>query len=423
MNEKVKWFVIQAVCVPAVWFFAALYIEERVYIAVHVEQIAWASKWVVRGLWLFWAVKSCREAFWFEFGASEVKGADGEVTVWTFKHPRLTVVADFGAKTVRIQAKKATWCDKQMDKDAKYQLERSVDATLPMLDLTYKNTPFREDKSYTTYATGVGTGTAYVGGQTVNVTVPVSIPTGGGSYSVEAGRCLAFNWRPITRTLSDLYHSPPFRNGSGGITASKKMIDRDYSPNGVDITVSTADTKLASKFDKEWKPIYARIEAMGKAIDDEMQNVAYLAEIEQFEAQEAAAKEKASAAAAAAEKKASSAAANAKSVAAEFLKESGMEEPVSYYSWNDDGALTFLLAHDKQGNLLVRDAAKGWHGKALGASAKILHDKGGDFVEVEVRDKAFEQEHLSKRRFNVLRGFGKDKLVEWMDKINILGGQ
>lgn len=106
------------------------------------------------------------------------------------------------------------------------------------------------------------------------------------------------------------------------------------------------------------------------------------------------------------------------------LHNSGLINPVSTYKLNgESSAIEFVLACDRQGNLLVHKGDEKWQGSMKGSSAKIAKDGDKEWLEIEVHDEPYEQEFLKKRRFDVLQGFERGTLVEWMDRFSILGGK
>jgi len=101
-------------------------------------------------------------------------------------------------------------------------------------------------------------------------------------------------------------------------------------------------------------------------------------------------------------------------------------------SYSRDGVVSWAIAADREGRAAIMGGAESWSGSLATARARAsveLAESGGggrpDVFKllVELDDPKFERERLAKRRFEIMRGKAREKLVEWADRIQILGAQ
>lgn len=413
MNSKLKWFLIQFFAFIIISTYLAPIVQFWVYGITRNPTLGYYSAWFVKVLWLIWCIKSGFAVF---KGAKPVleRDAENKIIRWKFVHSKLTVIADFNLQTVHIKAGKSVITDRRIDKDAKGK-KSSVDLVIPMLDLRYTQEPVKAWKTYTTYTSATGTGTAYVNGQAVTVTTNTSVPTGGGGYEETIAQKMIFVSPKITRKIYAV--SDPVRKLDGSITSHNKVAYSN-SPNNLTIELPKVEIHLNRSFASSWNAVMSQIKEIGDALDKKLLAEASLADVEKLALLEVAKRDQA----AKEQKLKDSIKQIAEAEVLKTLNEANMADCPHYCSWNSaTGALNFLLAHDKLGNLLVREGEYAWHGPASGATAKNVGTEDAQWVEIEVRDRAYELEFLKKRRFNVLHGFEREKQLEWIDKVNILG--
>ena len=360
--------------------FAAFLADARKY-GAFAYYAGEAVKWASFPVYVAWAVRGFVRAT--KFGASSVLGADGEVQRWSYNDSGFSVVADFVAQTVSISAGRGLFWDRRSGE--KENVLKDIHATFPMREFEFESKEATRTKSYTTYATGVGTGTAFVGDQAVTVTAPVSVPTGVATYQETSGKdclfyCSKSEWKVGRSGTTD------------GTADFAPRVFRTYNPKNACVWLTLTDKK-ADAFLKAWEPILKRIAAI---------------EMRTGEALLADAKSKDGAARAAIQA---------------FVAGSGLPGDARWFAnWVGETPKS-IVAMSREGALVVQVDRDVWSGPAAGAIAKMVEDKSGSFLEIEVRDEAFERESLAKRRFKVLPGGSKETLRNCMDAVNILGNR
>ena len=402
MKRKFNW-VLWETARLAVFFYLTVYLAGLNFHGF-MDWIVKSAMLLLWLLWLFLAIRNTKRAFMVSMGAKTTMGVNGEEKSWRFSSPELTVEVDFEADTIRIAAKKASVTDKRENQETKVYTS-AIDATLPMVVFHYSSREREELVTYTTYGTGTGTGTAWVGGQAVTVNTTVSVPTGGGSYYKKSGFFdLTFKWAENAKKVQESLRTERLPDGT---IKSYSHVQNGFGKNSTEIVLEKVNGELNKLFDAEWSKIASKIAAREKAIDQAMLDEHHELAVKKLLAHEHLAEE---------------VAAKAKENADAALREAGIDGALHRYNYSTStGELIWLIGTNKVDKGLIIVGADRWAGSLSGAKAQILQDGKAYELEVELRDKEYEQANLRKRRMRLMRGQNKDMLVEWMDKINILG--
>lgn len=95
-----------------------------------------------------------------------------------------------------------------------------------------------------------------------------------------------------------------------------------------------------------------------------------------------------------------------------------------FKAWRLDASSKILwsIAVDRNGSGFVTAADCEWIGQFANASASFIPAGAGtqNHLEVLVEDKAYEDEHLTKRRLRLMHGETREVIQEWSDRINLL---
>lgn len=113
----------------------------------------------------------------------------------------------------------------------------------------------------------------------------------------------------------------------------------------------------------------------------------------------------------------------------EIKARAGLGAAFEDFGVGEKGALAWGIATDKLGNAVVEAGGESWSGSFAGARAKASIIEAAPAsgaigavleLELELADKEYEREHLAKRRFKLMRGWTRDRLRAWTDRIELL---
>lgn len=323
-----------------------------------------------------------------EAGAPTAQGSDGRPgATWSYSGWGFGVDVDFEAQTVDLRVSRVAYFhDKRVGGKPQLKRGESFRGRFPLLGFDCRWGQQDEDSEF---VPNVATG--WVGGAPVSVTLP-----GGRIHNRKNGRWAITFW-------SD--EPGPLRLFHGQVMEGPK-------PGWASLDTFPMRASRVEKFLREWESVRAR----QKAISDKRR-----ADFEAAAESDRAARMDAAARAAKARLGELTARAGVK---CEFLAWSFDEARVA----GPGGQIKWIVAADRDGRGLVAAGDEAWHGSFKGASAKpvsIAASPGApaaDGLEIEVRDAEFEAKHLARRRFKLMRGEAREKLLEWRDRINMLGG-
>lgn len=219
--------------------------------------VAWFA---VMCLWAWPGVAFARRKWWIGCGVSEELGSHGELKVWKFKSAWLSVTADFATETVRIRTKEAKWHDARNGGLGKIS-NSAVNITQPMSGLTHSISEHQETRLGMTRTTGMGIAPGNVAGQSIMVSVPVTVNVHNGqTYQSSTGNhILNFAWDDVSKRVK----KPTNPTGLVG-PQWEPRIDREKTDHHVDISV-TLRSSVISKFEDPWSKVVERMKALDQA--------------------------------------------------------------------------------------------------------------------------------------------------------------
>jgi len=364
---------------------------------------------------LVWCAFFCRgtkRAFRIGEGVSEERFVDGQPRLWRFKSRELTLEADFDANTLRVisprcQRKKATaGVEEVIDRCA-------VDLVWPLDSCVFGVGEQEKLRTYSNYQTSMGTGTAWVDGQAVTVTAPVTVNTGvAGTYMAKTGKFDIGVWVHLSpRSV----HSAGCHRFGDGFKSYSNIRRVNFDQDAV--SLEGVSRSFGSWVERETEAFRTRLVELSAAKDKECLDEDHRQAVEEILRAEQERKDQAEAV----RRDAQAMEDLAKANAAELIRLAGMPES-SQCIWlrYSDGAIRQLLACDRQSKLLIVGEGRSWCGSVAGAKATLTPAEGEDAIEIEPRDKDYERQHLVKVRFKLRMGT-RDIAREWADMVNILG--
>jgi hypothetical protein len=361
--------------------------------AVAFASFVWLSPTVTVIVLFIWVCRIITKA---QGSHSESKGADGKLKNWSFKGTEFSIHIDFQAQQLTLTVPQPSVLRYTKSGEiVQHDKNSTFDVTLPLRGFSCEKT---EQITKERFIRNTGTGT--VDGKVITLNLPggtfTNVPTG---YS-----WVTFEYLARLESVD--------QNG-------RIDIHNDFNNQLRVIPQKTRD-KTVALFKKHWMTAKNRIDEI---------NVIYHADFTERqktasnEASERIKKQK-DTEAEAAKQAAERAKASARARWNALSQEAGIEGDFTGWTYDDDGAIIWLVAADRNGKGLIVCGKDIWMGMYSGANAKIIP---GDAVsraqaqlEVELPDPTFEREHLKKRRHRIMKGCTDDLLQEWCDRINIL---
>lgn len=356
--------------------------------------------------WLLQASRSL--AFWM--GASVKRDRGGRKADWTFSDEGLEIAVDLANREFRLRAKRARWKERGGDWHV-----GPVDMTRPLLECSLRcdaitKTVYRQ--------TGVQGSGMTADGMHVNVFVP----TGGVSSEVPTGRYAlrvahhAATWEMVGGGVS--------RQHDGSLRHAGFLNKKTDFTGGATLEVEMADLpkRVGSRLAAAWSSGAApKIAELQKSFEAQLLAERKAAAEDAFLRDERAARERWGFAKESANRRLD-----------DLRAEAGVGKEFVDIAHSQDGVVFWAISADREGRAAILDQTERWAGPLAAARAKASvevaeNGVGGrsDLFElvVELDDPKYEREHLAKRRFKIMRGWPRDKLVSWADRIQILSAQ
>ena len=351
-----------------------------------------------------------RRGWSFATGASATRDKAGHGADWSFESDDLKIGVDLNGRALRLRARHARW-----------RLEGGewnvgpVELDRPLLDCALKCEAIMKTVYRSTSRTAYGMAS---NGTPVTVNIP------GDPYSAQewTGRYrFTFSHRKTSleargSNLSKVDDGQPRHDGSA------ENAQRHFDGPSIEVEIPDFPGQAGERLAKEWREGAApMIESLRKRVKED-----HLAKV-RAEAQDAFLRD---------EKAARERWAFAKESAGRQLDDLRSKGAVGGefldMDYGQDGVVRWALAADREGRAAIMDQAERWSGSLAEARARAtveVAQRGGagaaDTLElvVELDDPEFERDRLAKRRFRIMRGCPRDKLLAWADRIQILAGQ
>lgn len=359
-------------------------------------------------VWFAFFLRGTKRALRIGEGVSEDRFVDGQPRLWRFESRELTLEADFDANTLRV---KSPSCERaRTTAEAGEVAERGpVDLVWPLDSCVLAVGEQEKLRTYSNYATGIGTGTAWVDGQAVTVTAPVTVNTGyGGSYMAKTGRFNISVW--VRLSPRSVHRAGCHRVGDGFKSFSsiqRANGDRDH------VFLEGVGRSFGAWVERETEPLRKRLEELSAAKDQECLDEDHRQAVEAILKAEQDQRDRAEAA----RRNDQAMEAAAEANAADLIRKAGMPEN-SQRIWlrYSDGAIRQLVACDRESKLLIVSEGRSWSGSVSGAKASLTPAEGDDAIEIELRDKDYERRHLAKPRFSLRLG-SRQAARQWADMV------
>jgi hypothetical protein len=339
----------------------------------------------------------------FALGRSVLRDEAGRRADWTFQGDGVEVAVDLVRKELRIRARRAHW----RETTGEWNLG-PVEMKRPLLECAVKIVAEKK----TAWRTIGATAPVTVNG----IPTTVFVPTDSVGQEVYTGKYdLAVEHRKVSWEFKrggvsrmpdgSLFHAggPSKQRSSEAMEIELRGLPKKFGDKLAEAWELEVGPKIAALAAQEWDAFVARNRA-------ELEDA--------FLRDESAARERAAWAKESARRRIDGLRAKA-DVGDEFLD----------IAHNHDGVVLWAIAADRQGRAVVIEQREEWRGSLADANAKAsveLTQRGGpgqsDVFElgIELDDPTFERDHLRKRRFSLMRGYPKQQLVEWADRIQIL---
>lgn len=104
-------------------------------------------------------------------------------------------------------------------------------------------------------------------------------------------------------------------------------------------------------------------------------------------------------------------------------QKSGVQGHFNEWRLDADNAIAWSIAVDRDGKGFVTVGQDEWFGMMFGATATMVPASKDTSAHLEIlaEDPEFEAAHLAKRRLRLMHGENREFLLEWMDRVNLLG--
>lgn len=343
-----------------------------------------------------------------------------------FRSASFSVEIDDAASTVRISGLSDRWYDTR-EKDIEDGPKGSgpVDRSLPLLGLRYSMSAETRTESVAHTASGVGTGTGYVNGQAISVTVPVNVTTGYSHSTRDTGEhTLDLSWSaPIHVAVG----AATFRDHLGELHRRGQAYDRTDRMKYLSFYFYRLPNDVRKAFEESfWPQVASRLAELDKQAKDAALAAAWPDVERKFleqEAQAKAAKDEREATKKSAE---DAALAVARAEYKALIDGRGVNGDFNAWQYDDAGRILWLVMVDHSGAALIASGGDCWSGPLAGAKVQraAMDGRPADSeLCVEVRDPDYEAAHLKRRRFRVLGRRDARTLTEWADRIEILAAR
>ena len=373
------------------------------------------------GFWIFKKVNAAGATPEVDDSHFELsKAEDGTDKRASFRCGAFSMDVDFVAKSARFMGNKGTVTDTRATSANKSRHETRFNETLDVIGLSLFSYKDSKITTYAETATGTASGTAFVGGQVVSINAPVTVTTGYKSFNSDTGlHFLVIKWVPTQLSVDGPL---PIRLTDGSLRYVRKT---GQTASGLEMVVGPVSAATKASFEGVWANTVEVIFKDHEKTLLEHDRAACEVKIKDQEAERAQQL---------AENDVE--AARIRGIASktwyDLIEQAGVK--AEFKSWLFDtrsGAVLEALAVDRDGKAMFSQGDQLWFGSLAGARANVeaMSSQGAKssdpayHLEVEVPDAPYEQEHLKRRRFELLANRSRKELLEWADRINILGGK